>query len=123
MYKGRTLQVRGINREWILHVREMYRGQIAVGKMEITVMDITSHSLLSSSQEPLKCLLSYIDNVELKIWVMQITWKEFVKLFHTVPVLVEDFIFSLLILNSGRKTFPCGAKQIIETNFPKTKLS
>ena len=26
----------------ILHVKEMYRGQIAVGKMEITVMDITN---------------------------------------------------------------------------------
>ena len=35
---------------------EMYRGQIDVCKMEITLMDITSHGLLSNSQEPSKCL-------------------------------------------------------------------
>ena len=32
------------------------RGQIAVCKIEITLVDITSHCLLSSSQEPSKCL-------------------------------------------------------------------
>ena len=33
-------------------VREIYKGQIDVGKIEITLMDITLHCLLSSSQEP-----------------------------------------------------------------------
>ena len=32
----------------------------------------------------------------------------------------QDLIFSVLIWNSGRGTLPCGAKQIIETNFSKT---
>ena len=56
IYKGRTLQVRGMYRGWTCNVREMYRGQIAFCKMKITLMDVTSHCLLSSSQEPLKCL-------------------------------------------------------------------
>ena len=38
--------------------------QIAVCKMDITLMDITSHCLLSSSQEPSKCLL-FIDQIEI----------------------------------------------------------
>ena len=36
-----------------------YRGQKAVCKIQITLMDITSHCLLSSSQEPSKCLFMF----------------------------------------------------------------
>ena len=45
MYMGQTL-----------HVIEMYRGLTADCKLKITLMDITSHCFLSSSQEPSKCL-------------------------------------------------------------------
>ena len=48
MYRGQTI-----------HVREMYSRQIVVCKIEIILMDITLHYLLSSLQEPSKCLLAF----------------------------------------------------------------
>ena len=50
---GQILHVREIYRKWMSQVKGSYRGQM---QMEITLMDITSQCLLSSSQDPSKCL-------------------------------------------------------------------
>ena len=41
-------------------MREIYRGQVAVCKMKIILMDISLQCLLSSSQDPSKCLFQFI---------------------------------------------------------------
>ena len=52
----------------------MYRGQIAVCKMEMTV--ILSHCLLSSSQEPLKCLFD-LEYGRLQFWKQYYVYSAF----------------------------------------------
>ena len=53
------MQVRGMYSGRTLHAckRNVQGTDIASFKFEITLMDITSNCLLSSSQEPSKCLL------------------------------------------------------------------
>ena len=58
-----------------MHVRGMYRewklGHTENCKIEITLKDITSSCLLSSSQEPSKCLLDKISKLgQVEQWSM-----------------------------------------------------
>ena len=53
MESGQILHVREMFRKWMLQVKGSYRGQMQDGDH---TDDITSNCLLSSSQEPSKCL-------------------------------------------------------------------